>query len=56
MFAIGVAILLVAGGMTLTQIGSPLLTFRTGVVGYLFVLFGGAGYIALRIARSVDGV
>jgi hypothetical protein len=55
-FALGVVILLVVGGMALAQIGSPVLTFRIGVVGYLFVLFGGAGYIALRVARALDGV
>lgn len=55
-FAIGVVILLIAGGMTLTQVGSPLLTFRIGVVGYLLALFGGAGYIALHVARLLDGV
>lgn len=56
MFAIGIMILLMAGGMAMAQVGSPQVSFRVGVVGYLFVLFGGAGYITLRIARSLDGV
>lgn len=54
--AIGGTSLLLAGVMALGQLGSPALTFRVGVVGYLFVLVGGAGYIALGVARSLGGV
>jgi hypothetical protein len=56
LIALGGVFLVVAGVMALTTLGTAGLTYRIGVVGYLFVLFSGAGYIALRVARSLEDV
>lgn len=50
----GGAVLITAGLLAVTEIGSPSLSFRIGVLGYLLMLLGGAGYVSLLLARSLD--
>lgn len=51
---VGAGVLLLAGLLAVTEIGSPTLTFRVGVLGYLLLLLGGAGYASLLLARRLD--
>lgn len=53
LIAVGLGFVGVAGILALA-VDSPVLTFRVGVIGYLLVLLGGAGYIALSVARALD--
>lgn len=52
-------VLLAIGGITtvLDPIVGPdlgLLSFRVGVLGYLLLLFGGSGYIALTLSKRLS--
>lgn len=51
---VGGVVVLTAGVITIMEAGTPTLTFRLGILGYLLLLLGGAGYVSLLLARSLD--
>lgn len=51
---LGALTIVTAGVLAITKIGSPGLTFRIGVLGYLFFLVGAAGYISLTVANRLE--
>ncbi|MFB6104999.1 MAG: hypothetical protein ABEJ57_07990 [Halobacteriaceae archaeon] len=52
--AAGLLLAAVAAVLTFASVGPPAIAFRIGVLGYLLVLFGGAGYIALAVAAWAE--